>query len=136
MAINKKQLNIVGMQCAGCEDVICEALKALPGVQTVSASYPKARVAIEFDSKLLDEASIQQCLAEKGYTLEAGRTAFGWIKRVLVFLILLLLVGGVAFWGKSLMPNVTIGYDPDEDRKRFSVSPGGVVVIPKGAEVR
>jgi glucose-1-phosphate adenylyltransferase len=30
----------------------------------------------------------------------------------------------------------TIGYDLDEDRKRFSVSPGGVVVIPKGAEVR
>ena len=29
-----------------------------------------------------------------------------------------------------------IGYDPKEDRKRFSVSPGGVVVIPKGAEVR
>ena len=30
----------------------------------------------------------------------------------------------------------TIGYDPIKDRKRFSVSPGGVVVIPKGAEVR
>ncbi len=30
----------------------------------------------------------------------------------------------------------TIGYNLDEDRKRFSVSPGGVVVIPKGAEVR
>ena len=29
-----------------------------------------------------------------------------------------------------------IGYDPEEDAKRFSVSPGGVVVIPKGAEVR
>jgi glucose-1-phosphate adenylyltransferase len=30
----------------------------------------------------------------------------------------------------------TIGYDLDEDRKRFHVSPGGIVVIPKGAEVR
>ena len=30
----------------------------------------------------------------------------------------------------------TIGYDAGEDAKRFSVSPGGVVVIPKGAEVR
>ncbi len=29
-----------------------------------------------------------------------------------------------------------IEYDPVEDAKRFSVSPGGVVVIPKGAEVR
>ncbi len=30
----------------------------------------------------------------------------------------------------------TIGYNAEEDRSRFSVSPGGVVVIPKGAEVR
>ena len=30
----------------------------------------------------------------------------------------------------------SIGYDPEEDAKRFSISPGGVVVIPKGAEVR
>ena len=30
----------------------------------------------------------------------------------------------------------TIGYDLEEDRKRFSVSPNGVVVIPKGADVR
>ncbi len=115
MAINKKQLNIGGMQCVDCEDVICEALQALPGVQTVAASYVKARVEIEFDSKLLDEARIQLCLADKGYTLDAGRSAFGWIKRVLVFLILLLLVGGVAFWGKSLMPNVMQKIGPHMD---------------------
>lgn len=30
----------------------------------------------------------------------------------------------------------TIGYNPREDRTRFHVSPGGVVVIPKRAEVR
>jgi len=29
-------------------------------------------------------------------------------------------------------PGMVIGYDPDADRKRFTVSPGGVVVIPKG----
>lgn len=29
-----------------------------------------------------------------------------------------------------------IGYDIEEDRKRFHVSPGGVVVIPKGVEIK
>lgn len=29
----------------------------------------------------------------------------------------------------------TIGYDPEADRQRFSVSEGGVVIIPKGAEI-
>jgi glucose-1-phosphate adenylyltransferase len=30
----------------------------------------------------------------------------------------------------------TIGYDAREDKKRFPVCPGGVAVIPGGAEVR
>lgn len=32
----------------------------------------------------------------------------------------------------DIPPGTSIGYDPEEDRKRFSVTPGGVVVIPKG----
>lgn len=32
-------------------------------------------------------------------------------------------------------PHATIGYDLEKDRKRFSVSPEGIVVIPKGATV-
>jgi len=33
-------------------------------------------------------------------------------------------------------PGARIGVDPDQDRERFAISPGGVVVIPKGARVR
>ena len=32
-------------------------------------------------------------------------------------------------------PNTTIGYDPVEDKKRFHVTAGGVVVIPKGMKL-
>ncbi|MBM4128812.1 MAG: glucose-1-phosphate adenylyltransferase, partial [Nitrospira sp.] len=33
-------------------------------------------------------------------------------------------------------PGTVIGYDEEEDRKRFFVSPGGVVVIPKGFQFK
>jgi glucose-1-phosphate adenylyltransferase len=32
----------------------------------------------------------------------------------------------------DIPPGIEIGYDPVEDRKRFFVSPGGIVVVPKG----
>lgn len=41
----------------------------------------------------------------------------------------------IADKGVKIPPNVEIGYDPETDRKRFHVSEGGVVVLPKGVEV-
>lgn len=35
----------------------------------------------------------------------------------------------------DIPPGMTIGHDPEEDRRRFFVSPSGVVVIPKGMKV-
>ncbi len=35
----------------------------------------------------------------------------------------------------TLPPGTTIGYDPVEDRRRFTVSPGGVVVVAKGQKI-
>jgi glucose-1-phosphate adenylyltransferase len=32
-------------------------------------------------------------------------------------------------------PGTTIGYDAEEDKRRFHVTPGGVVVIPKGMKL-
>lgn len=35
----------------------------------------------------------------------------------------------------EIPPGTTIGFDPEEDRRRFHVSEGGVVVIPKGMRI-
>ena len=37
--------------------------------------------------------------------------------------------------GVKIPPRVEIGFDPEADRQRFHVSEGGIVVLPKGADV-
>ena len=35
----------------------------------------------------------------------------------------------------KIMPNAEIGYNPAEDKKRFTVTPNGIAVVEKGAIV-
>jgi glucose-1-phosphate adenylyltransferase len=41
----------------------------------------------------------------------------------------------IADKGVKIPPRTEIGFDLEEDRKRFHVSEGGVIVLPKGAEL-
>lgn len=101
------QLKIEGMHCQGCEASIIESVKTLPGIYNAKASYLTQSVDVEYDDDLVDEIRIRQTIELKGYgVIECDS---GWkakLRRLSVFLLLLGLVGGVAFWGKSLMPDV------------------------------
>ncbi|MCQ8103365.1 sulfite exporter TauE/SafE family protein [Methylomonas sp. SURF-2] len=107
MSITSRHLSIGGMHCPGCEDILSQAVSALPGVRDVKVSYINAALDVEFDEAVVDEARIRACIESKGYAVSTVSTSTAdKIKRTLLFLVLLILVGGVAFWGKGLMPGV------------------------------
>ncbi|OAI05550.1 heavy metal transport/detoxification protein [Methylomonas methanica] len=117
MTVINRHLTVEGMHCPGCEDTIRQALADLPGVITVEVSYARATVDVQFDDKLADEAAVCQAIRAKGYGVElTPRPASGKLKALLIFLLLLLVVGGVAFWGKSLMPGVMQQITPHMDQ--------------------
>jgi len=97
-------IKIQGMQCTGCEQIINETLQKLPGVVRVDASYMKGSVDVDIDDKLIDEQSVRASIKGKGYDVQLHREKS--TISIFIFIVLLLLVGGVAFWGKSLMPNL------------------------------
>jgi copper chaperone CopZ len=102
------------MHCAGCEAVIITAVKELPGIDTVSADYIAKMVQVRFDDTLTSPSVILACIENNGYSygIQADKVSWGSrLKQITVFLVLLVLVGGIAFWGKSLMPGLMKQFD-------------------------
>jgi glucose-1-phosphate adenylyltransferase len=62
---------------------------------------------------------IEECVLMDG--VDVGR--YARIRRV------------IADKGAKIPPRIEIGFDEEEDRRRFHVSEGGVVVLPKGVEI-
>jgi uncharacterized protein len=118
MAAKSTHLKVNGMHCTGCEETIENAVSRLPGVQKIRADYIKQTVDVEFESKSIGESGIRRAIEEKGYQFESASTqpSSHFIRNTLIFLFFLLLVGGVTFWGKSMIPglvgemNAQLGY--------------------------
>ena len=66
----KKTFRVTGMQCPNCAMQIEGLEDDLEGISSIRASYPKARVEIEFDEARIDLARIFEAVQRKGYTLE------------------------------------------------------------------
>lgn len=118
MATRSTRLKVKGMHCTGCEETIESAAGRLPGVHKIRADYVKQTIEVEFDSKFIGENGIRRAIEEKGYQFDADSTPSSshFIRNTLIFLFFLLLVGGVTFWGKSMIPglvgemNAQLGY--------------------------
>ena len=107
MALKTLYLKIAGMHCTGCEQTIEDAMSVLPGISKIAVSYERGEAVIDFDDEFIREAGIRQAIVAKGYEIpEQSAKKSGTVLRLLIFIGLLLVVGSVAFWGKSLMPGL------------------------------
>jgi uncharacterized protein len=108
MAAKSTHLKVKGMHCTGCEETIENAVAHLPGVQKVNADHVRQTVDVEFDSELAGEGGIRRAIEEKGYEFESAstRSSSHPVRNGLIFLFFLLMVGGVTFWGKSMIPGL------------------------------
>ena len=114
MAIRSAHLKIKGMHCTGCEETIENAVGHLAGVQKVKADYVEQTVDVEFDSKLTGDSGIRRVIEEKGYEFESVLKPPGQhLRNSLIFLFFLLIVGGVTFWGKSMIPGLVGEMNPN-----------------------
>lgn len=117
MTLKTQHLKIEGMHCVGCEETISEAILALAGVKSVNASYIKEVVEIEYDPVLLDMEVILDAITNKGYAVvkPTGSGRMIKLRQFALFLLLMVLVGSVVFWGKSQMPVVMQMMQPHMD---------------------
>ena len=64
----KKTFRVSDMHCSNCAMKIESLEDDLPGVKSVSASYQKGQVVVEFEEVLLTTESIIQEIKKLGYT--------------------------------------------------------------------
>lgn len=113
-------LKVNGMVCTGCESAIERALSALDGVHEVTADHIAGTVKLDYSPNLIDRSTIASAIAQAGYEVvepetlvlsheaEVQRSA-QWdtrIRNTLLFLALIIVIGGIVQWGRSMMPGV------------------------------
>lgn len=70
--MEKKLLDVTGMDCTGCEESITKALKRLRGVASCTASHTDAQVEVIFDSGMVGLEQISQAIADAGYEVASA----------------------------------------------------------------
>lgn len=131
MTQKKLLLTVNGMVCTGCESAIENVLGKLDSLQDVKASHTDNRVEMSYDPEKVQEAAIVAAIVATGYqvtphpfmvatdavvvdlppstsTPQQTQKLDKRIRNVLIFFALLIIVGGVVQWGRSLMSGVIL----------------------------
>jgi uncharacterized protein len=114
MAHRTLSFPINDMHCASCEAFIEITVQELPGIDTVKADHIAKKVQVSFDDSLTSPSAILACIESKGYSYGLQDEKISWkprLKQIGIFIALLVLVGGITFWGKSLMPGLMKQFD-------------------------
>lgn len=113
MATRTERLRVEGMQCSGCESTIEEAVSNLAGVMKVKASYQSATVEVSYEDHALRLSQILKAIEDRNYLATTvglvGASAHGsstWWATPLKYFVVFVVVGGVVYWGYSIMPGV------------------------------
>jgi len=69
--IQRTELKIMGMHCAGCASTIEKALSHLGGVTGARVSFADEAAAVEYDSAKLKLADLEKAVADAGYRVAA-----------------------------------------------------------------
>ena len=64
----KKTFRVSDMHCSNCAMKIEGLEDDLPGIRSISASYKKGQMVVEFDESRITEALIIAAVKEQGYT--------------------------------------------------------------------
>lgn len=66
----EKRFRVSGMTCAGCENLVREALEELEGVVSVRASHSEGVVDVNYDSERINPAALVAVIGEQGFKVE------------------------------------------------------------------
>ncbi len=68
-AVSTISLHVQGMTCKSCENAIKNAVKSLPGVTAVTASFLEERVTVSFEAGTITLDTIKEAITKLGYVI-------------------------------------------------------------------
>jgi copper chaperone len=67
----KKEFQVSGMNCGGCELLVKEALLEVEGVMEAGASHLNGTVVVDYDQERVSVSTITAVIEEQGFTVNA-----------------------------------------------------------------